>query len=122
MSGVAMLPPLYLLVALLARSVQPLLLKAGGLAVDEFTVAAVLSNPYYWATLAVMIGQVWVWHGTLRHYALSFAYPFLSLSYVVILIAGYALFGEVVTPAKIAGVGIIVFGVILMSLDGEPHV
>jgi drug/metabolite transporter (DMT)-like permease len=40
----------------------------------------------------------------------------------VILIAGYALFGEVVTPAKIAGVGIIVFGVILMSLDGKPHV
>jgi multidrug transporter EmrE-like cation transporter len=46
---------------------------------------------------------------------LSYAYPFTSLSFVLILAASAFFFHEPVTPAKIAGMVLIVAGILIGS-------
>jgi drug/metabolite transporter (DMT)-like permease len=46
---------------------------------------------------------------------LSFAYPFLSVSYVLVLLAGYFWFGEVITVTRIAGVALICIGTFFVA-------
>jgi multidrug transporter EmrE-like cation transporter len=45
----------------------------------------------------------------------SVAYPLLSVGYVVNAIAAWYLFGEAVTPMRLAGIGIIIIGVCLVT-------
>jgi multidrug transporter EmrE-like cation transporter len=46
---------------------------------------------------------------------LSQAYPLLSIGYVVALLCGWGFFGEVLSLARVAGVGLIVVGVTLVA-------
>ncbi len=46
---------------------------------------------------------------------LSFAYPFASLSYVVMLAASWQLFNEDISLLRLMGTAVIVFGVLLIS-------
>ena len=46
---------------------------------------------------------------------LSFAYPFLSLAYVVVAAYAYFVFKEDVNSLRIAGIGLICLGTILVS-------
>jgi drug/metabolite transporter (DMT)-like permease len=46
---------------------------------------------------------------------LSFAYPFLSLSYVLVLIGGAVVFQETITPLRVAGFGAIIIGLFVVA-------
>ena len=45
----------------------------------------------------------------------SIAYPMLSIGYVVNALAAWALFGEVLSAGKLAGIGIIILGVFVLA-------
>lgn len=60
------------------------------------------------------------WLLVLRKFDLSFAYPFTSISYILILAVSHFLFNEPVTPAKIGGCLLITAGVFFISL-GEAN-
>ena len=60
-----------------------------------------------------------VWLIVLSRATLSFAYPFASLSYVLILVAGHFVLHEQVTPLRLAGVALIVLGIVLIAQT--PH-
>ena len=53
---------------------------------------------------------------TLSKLDISFAYPFTSLGYVIVLISSYFLFGEPVNMYKIVGTVLVVAGLIVSSL------
>ena len=57
-----------------------------------------------------------VWLVLMRTFDLAFIYPFISVSYILILIVSYFAFDEVVTAGKIAGSCMITFGVFFISL------
>ena len=46
---------------------------------------------------------------------ISFAYPFLSVSYVLVLIASYFWFGESINGVRIAGIGLICLGTLFVA-------
>jgi multidrug transporter EmrE-like cation transporter len=46
---------------------------------------------------------------------LSFAYPFLSISYVLVMIAGYFWFGESVNLTRVLGVALICGGTFFVA-------
>jgi multidrug transporter EmrE-like cation transporter len=46
---------------------------------------------------------------------LSFAYPFLSISYILVLIAGYFVFGETVNASRMVGVALICGGTFFIA-------
>ncbi len=64
--------------------------------------------------LSALLASV-TWALALTKFELSFAYPFMSLSFVLVLVFGAAFLSESVTFAKVAGVTLIVLGLILAS-------
>ncbi len=72
-------------------------------------------------TAAVWIGLVLfglsalVWLAVLSRTTLSFAYPFASLTYVMILLADRFVLDEPVPGLRYAGVGFIIVGIVLVA-------
>jgi undecaprenyl phosphate-alpha-L-ara4N flippase subunit ArnE len=77
--------------------------------------AGILINPWLLAEFTTLgIGAV-IWVLTLRRVSLSVAYPFMSLAFGVSLAAAWFVFGEVVTAKHVAGIAIIIGGVVVAS-------
>jgi uncharacterized membrane protein len=55
------------------------------------------------------------WWAALRTFDLSYAYPFMSLSFVGVLLLSAALLDERITVSKLVGLGLIVAGLIVTS-------
>jgi multidrug transporter EmrE-like cation transporter len=64
--------------------------------------------------LSALLASV-TWALALTRFELSFAYPFMALSFVLVLAFGAAFLSESVTVAKVAGVTLIVLGLIVAS-------
>jgi drug/metabolite transporter (DMT)-like permease len=56
-----------------------------------------------------------LWLLALMKADLSFAYPFLSLTYIAVLIGGAVLFQENVTLPRVIGFAVIVSGVLIVA-------
>lgn len=59
-----------------------------------------------------------IWLHVLREVPLSFAYPFISLSFLLVPIGSHLIFGEQLSARDAAGMMTIVTGVTLMSWKG----
>lgn len=81
-------------------------------------IADIFLHPLYWAALGCLGLQALLWQRVLARHDLSFAYPLNSLIYPATLVAGWFLFGEAITLQRIAGSGVILFGVWIIS--GRP--
>jgi len=67
------------------------------------------------AGLACYVLSVAVWLIALSRVDVSIAYPMLSLGYVVNALAAWWLFGEAVGAARLAGIGLILIGVLVVA-------
>jgi multidrug transporter EmrE-like cation transporter len=76
-----------------------------GLATDPWIVTAYVS-----ALLASV-----TWGAALRKFELSYAYPFMSLSFVGVLLLSAPLFDERITASKVVGLVLLVAGLIVAS-------
>lgn len=113
-----------LLTGVLLNAGAQLLLKAGTNAVGRFEFDAAHIVPIGWRLATephIMGGMVCyvlslgVWIVGLSRVPVSVAYPMLSIGYVVNVLAAWWLFGESITPMKVAGVGFIIVGVWLVA-------
>lgn len=69
-----------------------------------------LANPW---VISVFVGAflaAMCWISALTRFDLSVVYPFMSLSFVFVLILSSVFFGEAITPLKTIGIGLIVAG------------
>ena len=64
--------------------------------------------------LSALVASV-TWALALTRFELSFAYPFMALSFVLVLVFGAAFLSESVTVAKVVGVLLIVLGLVIAS-------
>ncbi|ASN04614.1 EamA family transporter [Virgibacillus necropolis] len=55
------------------------------------------------------------WMAAMTKFNISFAYPFMSLSFVLVFLLSVFLFGEPVTSQKVIGLSLIVLGIIVTS-------
>ncbi len=111
-----------ILASVLLNALAQLLIRKGMLCIGEVGVTSLFAN------LGVMITNAWLW-GAMLSYAVSillwmavlsrvevsFAYPFLSIGYIVAAVVGYAVFNEHLSATRIAGIIVICLGVILIS-------
>lgn len=81
--------------------------------------AHLLRQPPLWAGLACYGISVFFWVGGLSRVSVSIAYPLLSIGYVVNAFLAAALFGEALSVMKLAGIGLIIAGVLLLTR--VPH-
>lgn len=77
--------------------------------------AGLLLNPWVLSALAAAFGAALCWMLAMTKLELGHAYPFVSLSFVLVLGLSAALFGEPLTWAKAIGVALIVAGVAVGS-------
>ena len=74
-----------------------------------------LLNPWVISAFAAALLASVFWMAAMTKLQLSHAYPFMSLAFVLILMASGFFFHEPVTPLKIAGIVLIVLGIIVGS-------
>ena len=115
---------LLLVTGVMLNAGAQLLLKAGVTPLGELRVTAgnvihtagqVLSQGPILAGLACYVVSVGIWIVALSRVEVSLAYPMLSLGYVVNALAAWWLFGEVLGPTRLAGIGLILAGVFVVS-------
>ena len=83
------------------------------LASGQGDLAHILVSPVFWAA-AILYGAVTIlWVMLLREIDLSRAYPFVAITYVLVPAASVVILGEKVGPWYLAGVVLIVAGIIL---------
>ena len=101
-----------------------LLLKQGMRTIGHFafqasamftTGLAVATNPYILTGLLCYVVSVVVWLLVLSRVEVSFAYPLLSVGYIVTALAGYYLFQENMNLSRWAGIVVICAGVWLIT-------
>jgi drug/metabolite transporter (DMT)-like permease len=74
-----------------------------------------ITNIFLWLSLMCYGISILTWMIVLSRVEVSFAYPFLSIGYIISAVIGYFFMGETVTPIRIAGVAVICIGVVLIA-------
>ena len=74
-----------------------------------------LLDPYVISSFAAAFAASLTWMAALTKFDLSYAYPFMSLSFVLVLIFSYLFFAEPVTLNKGIGIILILAGVYFAS-------
>jgi drug/metabolite transporter (DMT)-like permease len=115
---------IYILISVLAGALGQILLKKGMGSMGPLTLSMdqvggilwrVATNPYVVVGLLIYVCGTLFWLVALSRVDLSYAYPFASLSYVVMLAASWFLFHENITPMRLLGTGVVCLGVFLIS-------
>ncbi len=114
---------LYILISVLFSTVGQLLLKGGMNSMGEVTLSfgqffqtlwRMIVNPGVFFGLFIYgVGTIF-WLAALSRAELSYAYPFASLSYVIMLAASWMMFDEKITLARIIGTVLICIGVLVI--------
>lgn len=117
-----------LLASVLLAAIGQLVFKAalnqiGGLTVSIDMFVKLLTNPLMVIGLIIFAASAFLWLIALMRAELSFAYPFLSLSYVLVLVGGAVLFNEKITPLRVLGFAAIIVGIFIVasSARGEKE-
>jgi drug/metabolite transporter (DMT)-like permease len=82
-----------------------------------FVVFGIVFQPWVFVGLCTFVISMASHLVVLSRVQLSFAYPFLSLAYVIVGVYAYFVFGEDVGALRIAGFGLIVAGTVLISMS-----
>jgi drug/metabolite transporter (DMT)-like permease len=115
---------IYILISVLSGATGQLMLKKGMSSMGPLTLSMdqlvnilwrIGTNPYVVIGLAIYVGGTVFWLAALSRVDLSYAYPFASLSYVVMLTASWQLFNENITPLRLVGSLVVCLGVFLIS-------
>ncbi len=75
-----------------------------------------IASPYLWLGGFFGIANMLAWSFSLQEIDLSYAYPFLSISYVTIILSGKFLFHENLDKNKMIGIGFISLGAVILFL------
>ena len=113
-----------ILFTVLTNAAAQLMLKRGmsglggfDLAGDGFigTVFRVVFNPFVFAGLCTFVISMASHLVVLSKVQISYAYPFLSLAFVVVAAYAYFVFHEDLSPSRLAGIAFIVLGTVFIA-------
>jgi multidrug transporter EmrE-like cation transporter len=106
------------------NAVAQLLLKRGMTGIGDLSAAGggiigtaftVLFNPYVFAGLCTFVISMASHLFVLSRVQLSYAYPFLSLAYVIVAVGSWYLFSEDIGLWRVLGIGLIILGTIFIA-------
>jgi len=94
-------------------------LQAGAMPVDGHEklmfLVRLLLNPWIIAAFGAAFLASISWMGAMTKFPLSYAYPFMSLNFVIVLLLGAWLFQEPLSLTKIVGVALICAGTVIAA-------
>lgn len=74
-----------------------------------------LKNPWIWSSFLAAFLASLVWMAAVSKFDLSYAYPFMSVSFALVLFFSAVLFNEPVNLYKVLGIFFIILGVVITS-------
>jgi len=74
-----------------------------------------VTEPHIIGAVACYVFSVVIWILALSRVQVSIAYPLLSMGYVANAVAAWWFFNESINPAKVAGISVIILGVVIIS-------
>ena len=114
-----------IILSVLCSSVAQIALKKGMIQCDcSFApqlsnivplVSSLVLNPFIVAGVFLHVMALFTWLYVLKHVDVSYAYPFISMGFVIVLLLSYFLFSEAINLYRIAGVALIILGIILVG-------
>lgn len=117
---------LILLLAISLGAAGQIMLKAGLSQLPESSSAvqvltSIFTNVYVFLGFACYGLSSLVYLIALKRLPLSYAYPMVALSYVMVVALSWKVFGETIPPMRIAAVAIILTGVVVLALSYDSH-
>lgn len=109
--------------SVLLNAVAQLFLKKGMLVIGNVDVTAsavlamlpkVCTNIFVWGGFGCYTVSIILWLIVLSKVEVSYAYPFLSIGYIVAAVFGWAVLGESMSAYKITGIAVICLGIVLL--------
>ena len=92
---------------------QPLPEEAVGKVI--YLIKLIIFDPFILSGLASAFLASLFWMAAMTKFSLSFAYPFMSSAFVIVMFFSVLLFGEALNIHKLAGTGFIVLGIVILS-------
>ena len=80
-----------------------------------FFLLGMIRDPWVFSGIVAGFFAFLCWMAAMTKFDLSYAYPFMSLSFLLVLILSVALFHEPLTICKVVGIGFVVAGIIIGS-------
>jgi drug/metabolite transporter (DMT)-like permease len=74
-----------------------------------------LLNPWILSGIIATFLSGVSWMLTMTKFEISYAYPFVSLNYILVLAAGFLLFNEVMNAPKLVGSVLVILGIIVVA-------
>jgi drug/metabolite transporter (DMT)-like permease len=123
----------FILFTVLTNAAAQLMLKQGMMNIAPITIGPLsftgdsivaklgmtLLNPWVMAGLITFVISMASHLFVLSKVEISFAYPFLSLAYIVVAVAAWTWFGEDLNQYRIAGIALICVGTVLIAQGGD---
>ena len=115
---------IFIVITVVLNAASQLLMKAGMTQVGKAEMsssklASLLGsaalNPLIILGLATMTVSMGTHMMSLSRFDVSFAFPFLSLAYVIVAAWGYFFFGENLNPMRISGILVILLGTVILA-------
>jgi len=116
--------PLMILTPVIIGVFGQIMMKTGMLQIGTYSLfqknilfqyIKIFLNPYVFLGLTAYFISTVFWLYLISKVPLNFAYPMLSISYVLVAMASYFLFKETINPINWAGIFVIMLGVILVA-------
>lgn len=114
-----------ILFCVILNSIAQILLKLGMSNVSKSISSISISNlPMLISNIHILFGGILygtsfiIWLYVLSKVKLSYAYPFISLSYVIVAVLGFLILKENISLAAWAGIFLVVAGVTLIGMNG----
>jgi multidrug transporter EmrE-like cation transporter len=93
---------------------------AGGLSWNLGSLLKVGMNPWTLGCFACYFVSVVLWAGALNLVEVNYAYPFIALGFLANAVMCQAFLGEAIPPLRWGALAVIIFGVALQILTGQP--
>jgi multidrug transporter EmrE-like cation transporter len=78
-------------------------------------ITLILTDPWIFSGLAAAFVASLFWMLAMTRFQISYAYPFMSSAFVLVLIISVPLFGETLNAAKLGGTALIILGIFVLS-------
>ena len=109
-----------ILVCVVLNSVAQIFLKVGMSDLNQkmslATIPVLITNAYVLFGAALYGTSFVLWLYVLSKVKVSYAYPFISLSYVLVVVLGFFLLGERISVSAWMGICLVVIGVALIGI------
>lgn len=118
-----MLNLLMIVASVLLNAAAQIFLKKGMMAIGDVQVSLgavwellpkLLTEINIWGGFACYAVSILLWLVVLSKVEVSYAYPFLSIGYIVTAFIGYYFLGESMSFYKVSGIAVICAGIVLM--------